>query len=324
MRSYTQLTQEERYQIYALKKAGHIQAEIAEIIGRDPGTISRELCRNRGLKGYRPQQAHNLALTRRYDKAQPRIDSQVWQLVEALLREEWSPEQVVGRVAMEQGVSISHEWIYQYIYADQRSGGDLYRCLRCQKVQRKRYGIYSRRGTIPNQVSIDERPAIVDSKRRFGDWEGDTVIGKGHRGALVTLVERKSLYTVIQSVLHKTAKAVRNAVTNALSPHIDWVHTITYDNGREFADHEGMASDLEASIYFAHPYASWERGLNENTNGLIRQYFPKDRDLTTVTKYEIEKAMDKLNHRPRKSLGYRTPYEVFFNTRTSLTVALQS
>jgi IS30 family transposase len=322
--SYTQLTQEERYQIYALKKAGHDQATIAGIIDRNPGTISRELRRNRGLRGYRPDQAHNLALLRRYDKAQPRIGNQVWQQVEALIREEWSPEQIVGRVVMEQGVSISHEWIYQYIYADKHSGGDLYRYLRCQKVRRKRYGIYSRRGTIPNQVSIDERPAIVDAKRRFGDWEGDTVIGKGHRGALVTLVERKSLYTVIRSVLHKTAKAVRYAVVDGLTPYIDWVHTITYDNGREFADHEGMASDLEASIYFAHPYASWERGLNENTNGLIRQYFPKDRDLTTVTKHEIEKAMDKLNHRPRKSLGYRTPYEVFFNTKTSLTVALQS
>ena len=322
--SYKQLTQEERYQIYALKKAGHDQATIAGIIDRNPGTISRELRRNRGLKGYRPQQAHNLALRRRYDKAQPRIGNQVWQLVEALIREEWSPEQIVGRVAMEQGVSISHEWIYQYIYADKHSGGDLYRFLRCQKVRRKRYGIYSRRGTIPNQVSIDDRPAIVESKRRFGDWEGDTVIGKGHRGALVTLVERKSLYTVIRSVLHKTAKAVRGAVVDGLTPYIDWVHTITYDNGREFADHEGMARDLEANIYFAHPYASWERGLNENTNGLIRQYFPKDRDLTTVTKYEIEQAMDKLNHRPRKSLGYRTPHEVFFNTKTSLTVALQS
>ena len=322
--SYTQLTQEERYQIYALKKAGHDQATIAVIIDRNPGTISRELRRNRGLRGYRPDQAHNLALLRRYDKAQPRIGNQVWEQVEVLIREEWSPEQVVGRIAMEQGVSISHEWIYQYIYADKHSGGDLYRYLRCQKVRRKRYGIYSRRGAIPNQVSIDERPAIVDAKRRFGDWEGDTVIGKGHRGALVTLVERKSLYTVIRSVLHKTAKAVRYAVVDGLTPYIDWVHTITYDNGREFADHEGMASDLEASIYFAHPYASWERGLNENTNGLIRQYFPKDRDLTTVTKHEIEKAMDKLNHRPRKSLGYRTPYEVFFNTKISLTVALQS
>jgi len=322
--NYKQLTQEERYQIYALKKAGHDQAEIAELLERDKSTISRELRRNRGLKGYRPQQAHNLALRRRYDKAQPRIGNPVWQLVEALIRNEWSPEQIVGRVAMEQGVSISHEWIYQYVYADKHSGGDLYRCLRCQKVRRKRYGVYSRRGTIPNQVSIDERPTIVDSKRRFGDWEGDTVIGKGHRGALVTLIERKSLYTVIRSVIHKTAAAVRAAVVDGLSPYIDRVHTITYDNGREFADHEGMASDLETRIYFAHPYASWERGLNENTNGLIRQYFPKDRDLRTVTTREIEKAMDKLNHRPRKSLGYRTPYEVFFNTRTSLTVALQS
>ena len=322
MRGYTQLTQEERYQIYILKKAEYNQAEIAELLERDKSTISRELRRNHGLKGYRPQQAHNLALQRRYDKAQPRIDDQVWQLVEALIREEWSPEQVAGRVAMEQGVSISHEWIYQYIYADQRSGGDLYRYLRCQKIRRKRYGIYSRRGTIPNQVSIDDRPAIVDSKRRFGDWEGDTVIGKGHRGALVTLVERKSLYSVIRAVLYKTAEAVRNAVADGLAPHKDRVHTITYDNGREFSDHEGMANDLEACIYFAHPYSSWERGLNENTNGLIRQYFPKDRDLRTVTKREIKNAMNKLNHRPRKSLGFRTPYEVFFNTRTSLTVAL--
>jgi len=322
--NYTQLTQEERYQIYALKKAGHDQATIAEIIDRNPGTISRELRRNRGLKGYRPQQAHNLALMRRQDKSQPRLGQQVWQQVEALIREEWSPEQIVGRLEMEQGVSISHEWIYQYIYADKRSGGDLYQYLRCQKVRRKRYGSYDRRGIIPNQVSIEDRPAIVDTKRRFGDWEGDTVIGKGHRGALVTLVERKSLYTVIRAVLRKTAEAVRNAVTEGLMPHKDRVHTITYDNGREFTDHEGMASDLDARIYFAHPYASCERGLNENTNGLIRQYFPKDRDLTTVTKCEVENAMDKLNHRPRKSLGYRTPYEVFFKIRTSLTVALQS
>lgn len=322
--SYKQLTQEERYQIYILKKAEYSQTQIAELLERDKSTISRELRRNRGLKGYRPRQAHNLALRRRYDKAQPRIGNPVWQLVEALIRDEWSPEQIVGRVEMEQGVSISHEWIYQHVYTDKRSGGNLYRFLRCQKVRRKRYGLYSRRGTIPNQVSIDERPAIVDAKRRFGDWEGDTVIGKSHRGALVTLVERKSLYTVIRSVIHKTAAAVRAAVVDGLTPYIDRVHTITYDNGREFTDHEGMASDLETRIYFAHPYASWERGLNENTNGLIRQYFPKDRDLRTVTTCEIEKAMDKLNHRPRKSLGYRTPYEVFFNTRTSLTVALQS
>jgi IS30 family transposase len=322
--SYTQLTQEERYQIYILKKAEYSQAQIAELLERDKATISRELRRNRGLKGYRPRQAHTLALMRRYDKVQPRIGSQIWQQVEALIREEWSPEQIVGRLNDEQGVRISHEWIYQYIYADQRSDGDLYRYLRCQKPRRKRYGSYDRRGIIPNRVSIEERPAIVDARRRFGDWEGDTVIGKGHRGALVTLVERKSLYTVIRAVRRKTAEAVRKAVNCGLTPHRDRVHTITYDNGREFSDHQGMAADLETRIYFAHPYASCERGLNENTNGLIRQYFPKHRDLTTVTEREIQRAMDKLNHRPRKSLGFRTPHEVFFNIKTSLTVALQS
>ncbi len=324
MSGYTQLTQEERYQIYILKKANHSRMQIAQMLERDKSTICRELRRNRGLKGYRPKQAHHLAVARRHAKAAPRIDDPTWEQVETLIRQEWSPEQITGRLKREQGVAISHEWIYQYIYANKRSGGELYRCLRCQKVRRKRYGVYSRRGIIPNQVSIEDRPAIVDAKRRFGDWEGDTVIGKGHRGALVTLVERKAQYTVIRAVRHKTATLVRKAVKQGLAPHKARVHTITYDNGREFTDHEGMASDLDARIYFAHPYASWERGLNENTNGLIRQYFPKDRDLTTVTETEIEHVMNKLNHRPRKTLGFRTPHEVFFKTRTSLTVALQS
>lgn len=324
MSGYTQLTQEERYQIYLLKKAGHHQTEIAATLERHTSTVSRERKRNQGLKGYRPQQAHSLALARREGKAQPRLDQGVWQHVERLIREAWSPEQIVARLEREQGVRISHEWIDPYLYADKRSGGNLYRCLRCQKPRRKREGAYDRRGVIPRRVSIDERPAIVDARRRVGDWEGDTVIGKAHRGARVTLVERKSRDTVIRAVHRKTATAVRNAVTHGLFPHQDRVHPITDDNGREFADHEGMARDLETQIYFAHPYASWERGLNEHTNGLIRQYFPKHRDLTTVTHAEIEYAMNTLNHRPRKSLGFRTPYEVCFHTKTSLTVALQS
>ncbi len=324
MKGYTQLTREERYQIYILKRDNCNQTQIAELLGRDKSTISRELNRNQGLRGYRPKQAHNLALARRLSKVQSSLGREVWQEVEALIRQEWSPEQIVGRLKMEQDIHISHEWIYQYIYADKRSGGDLYRSLRGQKKRRKRYGSYDRRGIIPNRVSIDERPAIVATRGRLGDWEGDTVIGKRHQGALVTLVERKSLYTVMQAVIHRTADVVREAVTEMLTPFIDLVHTITYDNGREFADHEGMASDLEADIYFAHPYSSWERGVNENTNGLIRQYFPKSRNLTTVTLDELEHAMDKLNHRPRKTLGYRTPYEVLFKTRTSLTVALGS
>ena len=324
METYIQLTQEERYQIYALKQADRPQSEIATILGRNKGTISRELQRNRGLRGYRPKQAHRLALERRKAKLRPRFSGTVWQQVESLIIKDWSPEQISGRLETEQDIRVSHEHIYQYIYADKRSGGELYLHLRCQKQRRKRYGSYDRRGVIPNQVSIDERPGIVDAKRRFGDWEGDTVIGKHHRGALVTLVERKSLYSVIAAVYRKTADAVRNAIVAGLTPYKERVHTLTYDNGREFTDHEEMAADLEARVYFAHPYSSWERGANENTNGLIRQYFPKGRDLTTVTQAEIEHAMDQLNHRPRKTLGFRTPYEVFFKTPTPLTVALVS
>jgi IS30 family transposase len=324
MKTYTQLTREERYQIYVLKQADHRQSEIARILGRDKGTISRELQRNRGLRGYRPRQAHRLALERRVAKLRPRFSGVVWRQVEDLIRQDWSPEQVSGRLEIEHGTRISHEHIYQYIYADKRWGGDLHLHLRCQKKRRKRYGSYDRRSVIPNQVSIDERPGIVDAKRRFGDWEGDTVIGRRHRGALVTLVERKSLYTVIGAVCRNTAEAVREAIVEGLTPYKDRVHTLTYDNGREFTNHERIAADLSARTYFAHPYASWERGVNENTNGLIRQYFPKVRELTAVAREEIEHAMNRLNHRPRKTLGFRTPYEVFFRTRTSLTVALAS
>jgi IS30 family transposase len=165
---------------------------------------------------------------------------------------------------------------------------------------------------------------VVATRQRIGDWEGDTVIGKGQRGALVTLVERKSKYTVLQGIQHKTAAAVRTAVARGLRPHKTRVQTITYDNGRAFSDHTGMAQDLEARIYFAHPYASWERGVNENTNGIIRQFFPKDHDLIWVTDQQLATVMATLNHRPGKTLGYCTPHEVSFDTTPSLTVALTS
>ena len=322
MRGYTQLTREQRYQIYALLKTTQNQTQIAAVLGVHPATISRELRRNRGCRGYRPQQAHGRALARQGTKHQPRLGLAIWRQVDSLLRQTWSPEQIHGRLQQEQGQTISHEWIYQHIYEDKRTGGHLYRSLRCQKKRRKRYGTYSRRGRIANQVSIDERPAVVTTRDRIGDWEGDTVIGKGHGGALVTVVERASKYTVLEGVLHKTAAAVHQAVTRGLQPYKALVHTITYDNGLEFSEHAGMAKDLEAQIYFAHPYASWERGVNENTNGLIRQFFPKDQDLRGVTDEQLTTVMQTLNHRPRKTLGYRTPYEVFFDTTTSLTVAL--
>ena len=321
MKGYTQLTQVERDQIQALLKAGHTQTEIAALLGRHKTTINREIKRNQGLRGYRPKQAHRFALARRKAKAISRIGPETWVWVERLLREDWSPEQVSLWLAQEKKLFVSHEWIYQHILQDKRQGGDLYRYLRCQKIRRRRYGCYDRRGRIPNQVSIDERPAIVDDRQRIGDWELDTIIGKNHSGALVSLTERKSRLALIAKEPQKTAEGVKQAILRLLKPLDDRVLTLTSDNGKEFAHHEAIAHALEADFYFAHPYASWERGLNENTNGLIRQYFPKDRDFSTITKQEIQRAIDKLNNRPRKCLGMKTPNQVFFGINPPVALA---
>jgi IS30 family transposase len=322
MRCYTQLTQQERYQIYILKKAKHRPSEIARMLKRDKSTISRELRRNAGQKGYRPQQAHQKAIARQQSKIRNYFTNTHWAEVERLLREDWSPEQISLRLDREQEFSISHEWIYQYIYHDQSQDGTLYTHLRCQKKRRKRYGKHDRRGCIPNQVSIEARPSVVEKKGRIGDWEGDTIIGKHHQGAIVSLVERKSCYTLLGISRRKTADQVSDNIIQLLKPIRNKVHTLTFDNGREFAGHETIAARLQAAVYFAHPYASWERGLNENTNGLARQYFPKSSDFTKISPRSIDDVMHRLNHRPRKSLGGKTPYEVFFKKTTSLTVAL--
>ncbi len=318
---YTQLTQEERYQIQALMKAGHNQTEIAEILGRHKSTVSRELRRNRGLRGYRPKQAHRLSVERRQSKSQPRIAPTHWERVEHLLREDWSPEQISLWLNDEAGIQISHEWIYQYVLQNKSMGGNLYHHLRCQKQRRKRYGSYSRRGQLVNRVSIDERPTVVDDRSRLGDWELDTIIGKGHKQAIVSIIERKSRLTLIHKVERKTASNVTRAILKLLKPIAGHVHTLTSDNGKEFAGHETIAKDLSARFFFAHPYASWERGLNENTNGLIRQYFPKHRDFTTITQAEINQVMDKLNNRPRKCLGIKTPNQVFFGINPPVALA---
>jgi len=275
-------------------------------------TISRELRRNRGLKGYRPKQAHQFALNRR-KKPLYRIEAFTWILIEALIRQEWSPEQVSDWLKVNYGLQISHEWIYQYILMDKHAGGDLHRHLRCQKKRRKRYGSYDRRGRIKNRVSIDERPAIVDTRQRLGDWEVDTIIGKGHRHAIVSLTERKSRLALLRKVERKTAQSVADAVIELMKSLPVQIHTITADNGLEFAEHERIAKDLNTDVYFAHPYSSWERGTNENMNGLVRQYFPKKCNFTTITETEIEFVMERLNNRPRKCLGFKSPNQVFFN-----------
>lgn len=309
--NYTHLTQEERYQIYALKKAGHKQNEIAILLERSPSTISRELDRNCGQRGYRPAQAHRKSIQRRAINAR-QIDDDTWLFAQARLREQWSPEQISSHV------SVSPETIYQRVYADKKEGGSLWRNLRCQKKRKKRYGKTDRRGIIPNRKSIDDRPAVVETRGRIGDWEADTIIGKNHRQAIVSLVERKSGFTLIHKVERKTAAAVTEAITSLLRPHRQQVLTITSDNGREFAQHELVSKNLKADFYFAHPYASWERGTNENTNGLIRQYFPKHLDFTSITQQQINTAMQRLNSRPRKRLGFLCPSQVFFNSGVAL------
>ncbi|MFL6231054.1 MAG: IS30 family transposase [Pyrinomonadaceae bacterium] len=310
MTGYQQLTQEQRYQIYALMKAGFNYTQTAAEIGVHKSTVSREVRRNQGRRGYRPRQAQELAAARLEQRERARIPTETWQRVELLLRQEWSPAQVAGRLTLERQLSISHERIYQHIYADKRAGGTLYRHLRCQKVRRKRYGRYDRRAKLQDRRSIETRPRVVDAKRRRGDWEADTIIGRGHRQAIVSLVERKSKFVRLQKVTRNTAELVGRAVREQLQSLT--VQTITSDNGREFAQHRRIAQHLKADFYFAHPYASWERGLNENTNGLVRQYFPKKSDFSKITDRQINKVVERLNHRPRKTLGYKTPNEVFF------------
>jgi IS30 family transposase len=318
MRNYHQLTQAQRYQISALRSLGHTYQEIAQVIRVHKSTVSREIARNVSYRGYRPLRAHAKTLKRRR-KPVYRISATLWLQVEALLRQEWSPEQISGRLKRERGVHISHEWIYQYVFKDKRGGGNLYRHLRCLRKRRKRVGTYDRRGKLPNIQSIDLRPAIVDRRRRLGDWEVDTILGKRKGQAMVTLTERKSRLTLVSLAERQSSAAVRIQICRLLLPYKDHVYTITSDHGKEFAEHEEIAKTLDLSFYFAHPYSAWERGTNENTNGLLRQYFPKYSSFQDLTDTQLESVMQKLNHRPRKTLRFRTPFEVFFNKSVALT-----
>jgi IS30 family transposase len=298
-----------------LKKAGQNQTQIAQMVGCDKSTISRELRRNCGQKGYRPYQADEFAYDRQCAAYRSRIAWETWRKVERLLRQDWSPEQISGRLKLEKQPTVSHECIYLYIYAEKRRGGTLHQHLRSQKKQRKRYNGYIRRGQIPNRTSIDKRPKIVASKGRFGDWEADTIVGARHKGGILSAVERKSKLTRLRKLVTKAAAEMKDNTIKLLGPLAARVHTITVDNGKEFCEHELIAAGLQARVYFAHPYASWERGLNENSNGLVRQYFPKKYEFARISDQDLQLVEDLLNNRPRKTLGYWTPNEVFFKQR---------
>ena len=313
--AHSQLTLAQRYKISAYLQAGISKSRIALYIDVHRSTVYREISRNSIHNKYSPEEAHRKDMQRKHQAKTKTISEQAWHVVETLLKMDYSPEQISGLFNRTGVYSISHEWIYQYVLADKEVGGNLWQHLRWSyKKRRTRYGKQNRRGTIPDQVSIDQRPKIVERKSRIGDWEIDTVTGKKHKGILIVAVERKSKHAVIEWTPYKKADLVSNAIIKMLKPYREHVKTITVDNGREFSFHQKIAGALKANIYFAHPYSAWERGLNENTIGLIRQYFPKNMSLQSVNSKQIDFVENRLNNRPRKTLNYRSPNEVFYKT----------
>jgi IS30 family transposase len=308
--TYQPLSQDERYQIYILMKDGKTQAQIATLLDRHKSTISRELARNAGLRGYRPKQACLLAEKRSQgSRNATQITATDWGKAVDCLLEQWSPVQIANQVG------ISHETIYRHVYADKAAGDSLYQQLRCQKKRKKRYASgRDRRGQIVGGRPISERPAHIETRAQVGHLEGDTVIGAHYKQAVGTLVERKSGYALLAKVRNKTSDLVSSAIMAKLMPLASLVKTLTFDNGKEFAEHSRIDTALQSTTYFADLFASWQRGSNENFNGLLRQYIPKKRPLSTVSDAELRMIQDRLNSRPRKCLGFKTPNEVFMQS----------
>lgn len=329
--SYKHLDYAERYYIYTALKEQTPIADIAKSINRHPSTLHREINRNTGKKGYRYKQANDKAQSRHEKKHKAiKLTEEVISYINSKLELQWSPEQICGRIKTDKNISIHHETIYKYLLKDKQNGGMLYMQLRHQKTYRKRYGSTtgSTRG-IPNRVDIDQRPEAANNRERVGDWEADTIIGKGHKGAIVTLDDRKTKLRLAAPLSGKHADLVKDWITRLLKPFEGLTKTITFDNGKEFTKHQDVARDLDCETYFAKPYHSWERGQNENANGLLRQYFPKSMELVDISVEKVFDAIDLLNSRPRKCLGYRTPYEAFealtgINPRKRIKVALMT
>jgi IS30 family transposase len=307
------LTQEQRYTISQLLEYGYSIREIAKVIGKNKTTVYREIERNcDGRNG-----KYNAALAqRKYSQRMAekpkniRFTDDIKAEVISMLKWEFSPEQIAGLAQREKRFCVSHEAIYEYIWEDKKKGGNLHKYLRHKgRRYQKRGSAKGSRGIIAGRVDISMRPKIVDTRKRVGDLEIDTIIGRNHKGAILTINERKSGFLWIKKLNSKDAGELAEQAAHILKPHQHWIHTITSDNGKEFAEHQKISEDIKIKFYFAQPYHSWERGSNENLNGLIRQYIPKGSSFENISDEDLFWIAYKINHRPRKRFGYLTPYQ---------------
>ncbi len=315
MFAYHQLTQEERYRIAAERSIGSSLAQIAGVLGRHPSTIGRELARNATAHdgAYRPEKAQSYATARRRRcRRRAQFSAQAMAKVCMLLRKKWSAEQISGTLKETDGLRISHETIYRRIRWDKKIGGSLWRHTRIMsKFGRKRYRSHDSRGVLPGKRPIGERPAEVEGRQRIGHWEGDTVMGSDKRHCVLTLLERKTGYAIIKKLKARTKDEVTRAATRAIASHCRKFKTITFDNGTEFHDYALLEQRFPVKVYFATPYHSWERGSNENFNGLVRQYLPKGTCMSKVTQAQCNQIANDLNNRPRKRHNFNTPAQLY-------------
>lgn len=328
MNRYHQLSREERYTIARLLTHHRTKAEIARILGRSRSTISRELGRNRARssKAYITDVAQSYATARRRRvRRVSHFSESQWDLVESLVKAKWSPEQIAGRFTVAGFFSISHETIYRRIRRDRKKGGELYKHTRIMpKRRRKRYGTTDSRGVLPGKRHISHRPAEVETRETIGHWEGDTVIGSDRHHCILTLVERKTGYTIIKKMSSRTARSVVTVALKAIAEHGRKFKTLTLDNGTEFHGYQKLEQRFPITCYFATPYHSWERGSNENLNGLIRQYLPKGTSMKTLTQAGCDWIADQMNSRPRKRLGFKTPNEVYYGQDSVLHLMVET
>jgi IS30 family transposase len=307
------LTREQRYTISAMHRQGCTQKMIAKAIDKDKSVINRELKRNANLKGkYSFEYAQQAANMRKERMKKPRkLFPWLKNEIIGMIKKDWSPQQIEGRLKQENKSSVSHQTIYKMIREDREQGGTLYQHTRHKLKKRKRPA--GKKISIKNRASIEQRPDIVDTKERLGDWEIDTIVGENNKGAIVTMVERKTAFMMMEKLEHgKNAEELAKTVIRLLTAYINNVHSITGDNGTEFAEHQTIAKKLKTKFFFTHPYSSWEKGLIENTNKLIRQYIPKKTNFDSINQQQIKEIQYKINNRPRKKLNFKSPKEIFF------------